>query len=266
MAQNNAMVKYTEFETEGRAAIAKHVGNSANIDELMSDIALAFSTSKNGALFKAIQTDEGKRTCISAVKLAVSQGLSLNPAHKECSLIPYGTTVTLVVEKAGYIKKAIDTKAVRNIFTEAVYKNDNFKLKKTSDGDDYELDQDLDDRGEFRGAFCCIIMKDGTKKIHYMSYKDGIEHRDRWKLADKNPMWKSEKTIPAMIEKTTIIIDCKKNNIAPVLEMHQADVEQYVDEDGVCYDVEPDISPAQQIADEMGAEVAETVDTGKDLF
>ena len=253
----NAMTKYKEFETDGRNALTQHVGDRANIDELMSDIALAFSMSKNGALFKAVQTDEGKRTAISAVKLAVSQGLSLNPAHRECSLIPYGNTVQLVPEKAGYIKKAISTNRIKVITTDIVYKNDEFELSKSAETDDYTFKPNLDDRGEFRGAFTCIVFTDGVKRVEYMSAKQGEEHRSKW--GEKNPLWKG-KTFPQMVEKTTLIYACKRNNIAPAIEMHRADVEQYIDGDGVVYDVQPEQTAAEELAEELTSDNSEQAD------
>ena len=112
--------------------------------------------------------------------------MGLNPDGRNAHLIPYGQTVTLVVDYKGMVTLAMRSDKVSKVEAFEVYKNDHFRLK---NGEvEHEVDDPFGDRGEVVGFYAVCQFRDGTKKYEVMSKKqvDAVRARSR---ASQNGPW-----------------------------------------------------------------------------
>lgn len=250
------------------------------VRRFLADTEAAFE--KDPKLRKAVQSEHGAQSACVAVKAAAAVGLSLNPAMRECYLSVFKNNrksgqngdvydVAFVKQKYGYIRKALDTGNIRIMASGLVYKNDTVTFKQTLEGDVFDIEPDLDDRGAVRGAFAKMKTKSGEKSAVYMSIKDMEHYRETWHAQKYNgkyvkPMWWDPKTFPLMGEKTCLKHLCEKNNI-PTGEL-PPEIQEEFDELGVQREYIDDVtvSPSDEIAADMEQENEQANDNGRDLF
>lgn len=276
MAQKS-IVRLGDVLKEKKDAICNVMDQSVQEREFFAGIALAFK--QNPQLAECLQTQEGKTSVIQSLQMVASTGLSLNPQRGEAALVPYKGKCTYQIMKDGYVALAMRTKRVQYIAAEEVYQNDKFSLSKGMSGDTFEFEPNLDDRGPLRGFFAAVQYVDDSGmhqgRVEWMTVKQMEEHRDNFRAdkyqrdkekQDRNP-WGAN--FAGMGRKTVLKRLLTKNKISDKLADYVGEENRNYSE---TYDDEPitvhaEISPAQQIANEMGAEVGETVDTElKPLF
>ena len=268
----NTEVTFDKFLENKNIAFGLSAYLSPNeVERYIADVRTVFEL--DAKIRRAIQSEEGQTAAYAAIKSAASMGLSLNPALKQCYLSTYKNArktesagyeiydVTAVPQKAGYIVMATKTGQISFLTSGLVYKNDIVEYKKTASGDIWNLTEDLDDRGELRGAYAMMTLSSGRDSVYYMSVKAIEKHREDWHSRKYNgkytdTAWWDPKTFPAMGEKTCLKYLCEKNNIPVIEEIRQPDY--YIQESAP-------MSPAEEIAadikNEQSAEQA-----GSDMF
>jgi recombinational DNA repair protein RecT len=187
-------------------------------DSWKQDVALAIV--QNETLRNCLNNNLHKTVLLRAVQLNAASGLSLNPQLGEAALVAYngkkGFIVNHIAMKNGLVKKALETRKVLKIESGTVYEKDEFKVKKSSDGDGYEWSPALKDRGRPSGYFACIELSDGKKAIEYWDYAQVMEHALKYGNGrawdDDNKRYKNEfypdsawgKSFNGQAEKTVI--------------------------------------------------------------
>jgi phage RecT family recombinase len=154
-------------------------------------------------LQKALDSDNGRVSLYRALQRGAASGLSLNPDDGYACLVAYedkhgNMIVRHQIMKNGVCKLAIDTGKVKAIIGDAVHENDDFKITKTLEGDEFIFSPAVQDRGDYIGFFAaCIFEENGTRtnRVAYMTLKQICEHRDKHatslKLGDKSAWVKS---------------------------------------------------------------------------
>ena len=114
-----------------------------------------------------------------AVVNVAAIGLSLNPAEKLCYLIPrkvkigneYRTLLFLDVSYMGFCRLATNAGAVKWIQANLVYSNDEFAPPKPGDRPEHNYDPfaSIEERGDFKGAYCVAKVDDGTEEGSYLT-------------------------------------------------------------------------------------------------
>jgi recombinational DNA repair protein RecT len=149
-----------------------------DFDAWKQDVALAIVQSES--LRNCLNNELHKAVLLRAIQLNASSGLSLNPQHGEAALVAYngkkGFIVNHIAMKNGLVKKALETRKVLKIESGTVYEKDEFKVRKSSDGDGYDWCPALKDRGKPSGYFACIALSDGKKAVEYWDYAQVWEH------------------------------------------------------------------------------------------
>lgn len=143
----------------------------------------------NDKLMDCLRTDNGQRSLVHALKYAAQTGLSLNPQEGKAALIAYSGTVQYQVMKSGLKELAMRSGKVAHITADVVFKNDDFDVEKTTEGDTYRFRPCLDDRGDVRGFYAAIKMISGEAHVAYMSLKEIEDHRNSY-AANQNGPWK----------------------------------------------------------------------------
>lgn len=112
--------------------------------------------------------------------------MGLNPDGRNAHLIPYGQTVTLVIDYKGMVTLALRSDKVSKVEAFEVYKNDHFRL--VNGEVEHIVDNPWGDRGEVVGFYAVCQFKDGTKKFEVMSKAevDAVRARSR---AGRNGPW-----------------------------------------------------------------------------
>jgi phage RecT family recombinase len=153
--------------------------HGTNFDAWKADVALAIAQSEKlrGCLNNTMDAIKLAR----ALQLNAASGLSLNPQHGQAALVVYnskknGLVVNHIVMKNGLIKKAMDTRKVVKVESGTIYENDEFKVKKSSRGDEYEWTPALRDRGKPAAYFACITLTGGNTAVEYWTHKQVLEH------------------------------------------------------------------------------------------
>lgn len=156
----------------------------------------------NENLAKCLETDQGKLSLFAAMRHASTTGLSLNPDEGKAALIPYGNQIRYQPMKNGLIELALQSGKIEYLISDNVRTNDDFGIIKTSDGDKFQFQPALEDRGGIRGFFAAIKFKDGSCYVKWMT-KDEIEKiRDEYSqyvyyaYDDKNKKFKKGDPIP----------------------------------------------------------------------
>jgi recombinational DNA repair protein RecT len=164
----------------------------ANYDAWKQDAVMAIIQSKE--LRECMSTEMGRITLLRAIQLNAASGLSLNPQYGEAALVAYngkkGLTVTHIPMKNGLIKKALKTRMVLKIESGTIYENDEFIIKKTSDGDSYEWTPAIKDRGKPSAYFACVKLADGKTVVEYQTYEQVWEHALKY---GKGRVWDDDK-------------------------------------------------------------------------
>lgn len=135
---------------------------------------------------KCLETTTGKASLLNALKRAATTGLSLNPQSGKAGIIVYynkkqqAHIASYQIFKNGMIDMAMQTGKIKFITCDTVMENDHFKVTKTIEGDKFEFEPELDNRGMIRGFFAAMVTVDGVSTVAYMSNRQVQAHRDAY--------------------------------------------------------------------------------------
>lgn len=171
---------------------------------------------ESAELTKCLSTAAGKSSLYHALKFAATTGLSMNPQEGKCALIAYGGKIQYQVMKNGLIDLALADPKVKNFRTLTVREHDDFTIRQTLDGDEFDFSPNTTDRGEIIGFFAALKMEDGPSYVKYMTKAEVEKHRDQYSAMFKsknkaNSPWThsfegmGEKTIAKALLRTTSI-------------------------------------------------------------
>jgi recombination protein RecT len=220
-------------------------------------VVLAIAESAN--LTKCLDSNEGRISLYHALKFAAATGLSLNPQEGKAALIPYAGKIQYQVMKNGIIEVALRDPHVEAVMSVTVHANDEFKIKQTIMGDDFEFVPARTDRGDIDGFFASVLMKSGRSFVKYMTKQQVEEHRDRYSQAKTGTAW--VKSFGPMGEKTVIKALFRTVKISPEVDVIVgADDKAEAD----MIDVTPVKSLEDQVVEEPVIE-AEKVEEPKDM-
>jgi len=146
----------------------------------------------NPELSKAMSTEQGKESIFNALRYAATTGLSLNPQEGKSALIGYyskdkGYVISYQIMKNGMIDLALESGNVEFLTTEYVRENDEFKLKKSVHGDEYDFSPALKDRGAILGFFAALKLKTGATNVLWMTAEEIKEHRQKYSSKTQMP-------------------------------------------------------------------------------
>lgn len=125
-----------------------------------------------------------RQSVVDAVINVAAIGISLNPAKKQCYLVPRDGKICLDISYMGLIDLAVQDGAVRWAKAELVYSSDVFRLNGHGVAPTHNSDPFSKDRGEIIGAYCVAKLPDGDFMTETMSIDDILAIRDRsaaWK-------------------------------------------------------------------------------------
>ena len=109
----------------------------------------------------------------------------LNPDGRNAHLIPFGRTVTLVVDYKGLVTLALRSPRVSKVEAFTVHKNDIFKL--VNGEVTHEVDNPFGDRGDIVGFYAVCQFTDGVKKFEVMSKTEVDNIRKRSRSGNNGP-------------------------------------------------------------------------------
>ena len=114
---------------------------------------------------------------------AARLGLQLNGPLHQAYAIAHGNNATLIVGYRGIVK-LMRAGGVKEIHTGLIYENDDYEWTESS----FTMKRRLGgDRGEIVGAFCKLVMDDGSHQTEVMN-RDEIEHvREKSKAKGAGP-------------------------------------------------------------------------------
>jgi len=242
-----------------------------DFDAWKQDVALYIV--QNDKLRNCLNNDLQTVVLLRAIQLNAASGLSLNPQHGEAALVPYdgkkGFQVTHIAMKNGLVKKALETRKVLKIESGTVYEKDEFKVKKSSDGDGYEWTPAIKDRGKPSGYFACITLSGGKTVVEYWDREQVWEHAITYGNGrvwdDVNRSYKKEfypdsawgKSFNGQAEKT-VIRSALHNLYLPELEETFAEEDRQIED---MRNVTPEPEHKGTGADELAAKLAEQAET-----
>jgi len=149
-----------------------------DFDAWKQDAALAIV--QNEKLRNCLNNELHKAVLLRALELNAASGLSLNPQFGQAALVPYdgkkGFMVNHIAMKNGLVKKALETRKVLKIESGTVYEKDEFRVKKSSDGDGYEWTPAVKERGKPSGYFACVTLAGGKTVVEYWTRDQVWEH------------------------------------------------------------------------------------------
>jgi phage RecT family recombinase len=209
-----------EFILRNKDKILSQAKRKYDKDTFMASVHMVVH--ENNDFEKCVQTETGKGLLYGALCRAAVSGLSLNPQEGLAALITYHSNklkaqvTNYQVMKNGMIELAMETDKISYLTSDVVHKNDHFKLKKTVDGDKFEFEPNLDDRGPARGYMALIVMTDGFTQCEYMSLGQVKEHKEKSSAGRQDSPW--EKWFDSMGMKTVIKSLLKKVHIGKILD------------------------------------------------
>jgi len=172
------------FLAEIKKSLENYHGGSGKMSDFLRNAMLMITESKD--LKECLKTDAGKSSLWHALKYAASTGLSLNPQEGKAALIPYSGSINYQVMKNGLIDLAHQSGKVAFITSDTVRSADDFKIKKTMNGDEYEYIPARKTRGDIDGFFSAIKLTDGTCHVKYMTDQEVKAHRDQYSALFKS--------------------------------------------------------------------------------
>jgi phage RecT family recombinase len=182
MTQQNAITKVDNeagsFLQKFGKSLEQYAVRKYSRDTFLKSAMLAIVS--NPDLVECLKTEPGKLSLFSALRYAATTGLSLNPQEGKAALIAYSGRVQYQTMKNGLIELSLESGKIENLIAEHVRINDQFRIVKTSDGDKFEFEPALDDRGGVRGFFAAIKFKDGLTYVKWMSKSEVEEVRDKY--------------------------------------------------------------------------------------
>lgn len=199
-----------------KADLSFFVGDQGKLKSFMKNAALCIFESKD--LRECMTTDVGRVSLLRALQRAVRFGLSLNPQDGESALVAIQGKVNYWPMKNGLIRMAHESGRVEVITAETVYANDQFSLKKTAHGDDYDWTPALKDRGAPVLYFSLLVLKGGRSTVHMMT----MEQVQAWKAkygkgaSRQDSAWNTN--FDGMAQKTVLKANVKGTYLGKSLE------------------------------------------------
>lgn len=133
----------------------------------------------------------------------------------------------LMLGYKGFIHLAKDSGEVLNVWSRVVYEHEMFHYEEGLNPILEHIPLPPKDRGAVKGAYTCVILKDGLKGFTYM-WEDEIQAiRRRSKSPDDGP-WKTDPD--EMRKKTTIRRDMKTRNLSPKMNL-AVGIDEMIDTD-----------------------------------
>ena len=132
---------------------------------------------ENADLRACLSTEQGRISLKRAIDRAAVMGLSMNPQEGKAALVAIQGKVSYWPMKNGLIEIAHESGKVEYIASETVYAGDQFQLKKTAKGDDYDWIPALKNRGEPSLYFAVLVLTSG-RSIVKSKYGKGISRQD----------------------------------------------------------------------------------------
>ena len=191
-----------DYLSKRRNEIEKFCSSRTSVNVIMRSALLAFDESDR--LRQALETRTGQNSVYHAMLRAASTGLSLNPLEGKACLVPYYrkegknwiTVVNYQIMKNGLIHLALRSGQIDHISADVVRENDEFKIRKTAAGDEFEFSPALTGRGKAVGCYASVKFKNGESKICYMSWEEIDEHRERYSQSYQNDLKDDKKESP----------------------------------------------------------------------
>lgn len=128
-------------------------------------------------------------------------GISLNPAVKECYLVPRGGQVCLDISYIGLVKLATDTGSIIWVQSEIVKSKDTFTYNGVGQAPTHKMDP-FGDRGEVIGVYAVAKLSTGECLSTIMSKAECDSIRDKSSQAAKSGPWVS--FYEEMLKKTCV--------------------------------------------------------------
>ena len=148
---------------------------------------------------------------LAAVMQSAQLGLEPGSGLGECYVIPYKHEATFQLGYRGVTKLAHNSGEVSNVWAEAVYEGDDFRVELgTNPGIHHLPTLDAEGRGTFAAmtaVYAVGRMKDGTMQFAVMTKAEVEQHRDRYskgKDSSDSP-WKDPLGAVEMGKKTVVI-------------------------------------------------------------
>ena len=182
-----------------------------------------------------------KASIANAMLSMVIQGL--NPLKGQCAFIAYGNKLTMQREYGGTIALAKRVGGVKAVYPEVIYEKDEFE---------YEIDvnsgrkkiikhkQSFEniDKNKIKGAYCTIVLEDGTTDVEVMTM---TQIREAWLMGKAKGQSQAHKNFPDQMAKKTVASRACKLYIN-------------TSSDGYLYDGEDASDPSRLIASKEGAD------------
>jgi recombination protein RecT len=166
------------------------------------DAALAVIESKD--LRACITTQEGRVSLVRALQRSATSGLSLNPQKGESALVPIGGKVNFWPMKNGLIKAALETGALEYVEANTIFSNDDFSIKKTAKGDDYDFTPSLQERGFPRAYFAVAVLSSGRSVVEYWDKQQVEDHKKKYGKGTSSDKSAWNTNFDGMAEKTVL--------------------------------------------------------------
>jgi len=119
--------------------------------------------------------------CIDAARL----GLEVNSPLKQAWVLPYGQRAQLVVGYQGLCDLMRRSGLVKAIHTGIVRAGDSYR--RTATTFEFECDPFSEDRGPVIGAYCVLVMADGSEQVETMSLEQINHIRAKSRAGTKGP-------------------------------------------------------------------------------
>lgn len=180
MPQENEIVKFTPAWFESIAPKMEEAGFKP--EDVRREISFAVQhINKNIQLQKCTPI-----SILTAVMNVSNIRLSLNPASKECYLIPRWNNQMKCMEAAlepsyvGLVKLLTDSGSVNSMVCQIVYTNDNFKIDLADNIKPviHEIDP-KQARGDKLGVYALATLPDGKRQVEWMVLSEIFDIRDR---------------------------------------------------------------------------------------
>lgn len=120
---------------------------------------------KDSKLMQAMQTKEGQRSIAEAFMKCAELGIE--PDGRRAYLIPYKTTIQLIIDYKGIAELAMRSGYIANIHADKVCKNDEFEYN-IGVIEKHKINF-MEPRGDAYAYYAIVTFKDGTKKCEVMS-------------------------------------------------------------------------------------------------
>lgn len=158
---------------------------------LANEYALKIALSNKDALIRSIKN-------ISAI------GISLNPAKKQCYLVPRNNQICLDISYMGLMDLATATGAILWIQADVVREKDSFELNGLGKEPIHKHNPFAKDRGEIVGAYVTAKTKDGDYLTDCMSIDEinAIKARSQAVKSGKQTPWNTD---PVEMFKKTVV-------------------------------------------------------------